>query len=161
MGDHSFLLSLSHGFQSSNITGVHGLSSLLAPTSILQRPSLFFPGFSSAKKPFKHQEGTYHAPRTLSLAYPLSSTLGLPSLIRAEHTNTLSDRQESSSARILVQHLDAIVHHTPLFLQAILLTPSETTGFFLDRLRLLSMGCRLSFDHYDCQSECRRFPEVK
>ncbi|GFW69608.1 transposable element Tcb2 transposase [Trichonephila clavipes] len=87
--------------------------------------------------------------------------LVLSSPIRAEHTNTLPRRLESNGARILVQHLNTLVHNTPLFLKDILMTSAKATVCFLYRLRLLSMGSGTPLTYYDCRSGGRRFFDVK
>ncbi|GFS66600.1 t-box transcription factor TBX18 [Trichonephila clavipes] len=116
--------------------------SLLSFGSNLYPPpskSLFFRALlSSPKKTFLNTRADpHHAPSHWQATKP---ALGLPSPIRAEHTNTLLGRLKSNGARILVQHLDTLVHHNPSFLKAILLTSAKATMCFLYRLRLLSMG---------------------
>ncbi|GFS86106.1 DUF4817 domain-containing protein [Trichonephila clavipes] len=83
--------------------------------------------------------GSTPRPSSLINGRPQNSAHGLPSPIRAEHTTTLPASGDCKGAGILVQHLDTLVHHTPLFLKAVLLTSAKVT-VFLARLHLLSTG---------------------
>ncbi|GFV90966.1 hypothetical protein TNCV_1248541 [Trichonephila clavipes] len=119
--------------------------SLLSFGSNLYPPpskSLFFRALlslSSPKKtPFKHQGWVHTTP--LIIGRPQKSALGLPSSIRAEHTNTFLNRVECKGTSILVKHLDTFFVTPPLFHKPILLTPASASVFFLSRLHLLSTG---------------------
>ncbi|GFX47204.1 hypothetical protein TNCV_2747801 [Trichonephila clavipes] len=105
--------------------------------------SSLHPGLPSRlqkKNLFKHQSGSTPRPSSLLIGKPQKSALGLPSPIRAEHTNTIPGHLKSKDVKILIQHLDTLVHYTPLFFKAILLTSANATVCFLYRLHLLSMS---------------------
>ncbi|GFX80634.1 retrovirus-related Pol polyprotein from transposon 17.6 [Trichonephila clavipes] len=145
--------------QFSNATGVHGL--FFRPKNLLRSPSLIpdplVPRLSpclslselslSPKKLFSPPGRVHDTPLvpshfqvTKASPWPWASVV---SYSCGTHKYT-PGRLEPNGARILVQHLDTLVHHTPLFLKASLLTSAEVTVFFLDRLRLLSTGAGTS-----------------
>ncbi|GFV79002.1 hypothetical protein TNCV_4347611 [Trichonephila clavipes] len=130
-------------FWTSPIFGIQSLSSTIQ-VSFFQGSSLKFSPtralLSSPKKnPLKHQRWVHNAPlvpshsqATKVSSYPQDS---LVSYLCGTHKYTTN-----KGARILIQHLDKLVHHTPLLRKAIILTSANATVSFLYRLHLLSMG---------------------
>ncbi|GFT14969.1 hypothetical protein TNCV_4315591 [Trichonephila clavipes] len=121
---------------------VAGLSNEFEPTAAKDSPCRgrrYTLNMSRLKHPSMVRcERIYNTPLVPSQRQ--TTALGLISVLFVRNTDTLPAHLESNGARILVQHLDTLVHHTPLLLKAIFLTSAEVTVFFLDRLRLLSMG---------------------